>query len=97
MADLMAQILGPEWFSYPLKIPRVYPIRLVPRQPGNVVHKNYRSVQDMFTCWVPLGEVPRTLGGLAVKQDGVGGRREGLNADAGPSRCVFVLSCAPPR
>jgi hypothetical protein len=67
LADLMAQILGPQGFCYPLKIPRVvYPIGLVSRQPGNFVHKDYGSVQDMFTCWVPLGDVPRTLGGLAV-------------------------------
>jgi ectoine hydroxylase-related dioxygenase (phytanoyl-CoA dioxygenase family) len=40
---------------------------MVPRQPGNIVHKDYGSVQDMFTCWVPLGSVPRTLGGLAIE------------------------------
>jgi hypothetical protein len=67
LADLMAQILGPSGFCYPLKLPRVvYPAAVVPRQPGNVIHQDYRSVQDMFTCWVPLGDVPQTLGGLAV-------------------------------
>ena len=68
LADLMNQILGPAGFCYPLKLPRVvYPASVVPQQPGNVVHKDYRTVQDMFTCWVPLGEVPRTLGGLALR------------------------------
>jgi hypothetical protein len=68
MAGLMAQILGQGGFCYPMKLPRiVYPTSIVPRQPGNVVHKDYQSVQDMFTCWVPLGDVPRTLGGLAVQ------------------------------
>jgi len=68
VTDLMGQILGPGGFCYPLKLPRVvYPADLVPRQPGNVVHKDYGSVQDMFTCWVPLGTVPQSLGGLAVK------------------------------
>ncbi len=67
LAELMGQILGPAGFCYPLKLPRiVYPAAVVPHQPGNVVHKDYRSVQDMFTCWVPLGAVPATLGGLAV-------------------------------
>jgi len=67
LADLMAQILGPAGFCYPLKLPRVvYPASVVPHQPGNYVHKDYGSVQDMFTCWVPLGDVPRSLGGLAV-------------------------------
>jgi Phytanoyl-CoA dioxygenase (PhyH) len=68
LADLMGQLLGPAGFCYPLKVPRiVYPISSVPRQPGNIVHKDYGSVQDMFTCWVPLGQVPTTLGGLAVQ------------------------------
>jgi hypothetical protein len=68
MAHLMAQILGPAGFCYPMKLPRiVYPAALVPRQPGNFVHKDYQSVQDMFTCWVPLGNVPQSLGGLAVQ------------------------------
>jgi hypothetical protein len=68
MADLMGQILGPAGFCYPMKVPRiVYPAAAVPHQPGNVVHKDYRAVQDMFTVWVPLGDVPRTLGGLALR------------------------------
>ena len=67
LAGLMSQLMGPAGFCYPLKIPRlVYPSSLVPRQPGNVVHKDYRAVQDMFTCWVPLGHVPVSLGGLAL-------------------------------
>jgi len=40
---------------------------VVPHQPGNFVHQDYSSVQDMFTCWTPLGDVPRTLGGLALR------------------------------
>jgi hypothetical protein len=68
MADLMAQILGPAGFCYPLKLPRVvYPVAVVPHQPGNFVHQDYNAVQDMFTCWTPLGDVPRTLGGLALR------------------------------
>jgi len=68
LAELMDQILGPNGFSYPLRLPRiVYPVAMVPRQPGNYVHKDYRAVQDMFTSWIPLGPVPATRGGLAVR------------------------------
>jgi hypothetical protein len=68
LPELMRQILGPTGFCYPLKFPRiVYPAAMVPRQPGNVIHKDYKCVQDMFTTWVPLGSVPRSLGGLAVQ------------------------------
>ncbi len=67
LADVMRDLLGPLGFCYPLRIPRiVYPTSLAPRQPGNYVHKDYRSVQDMFTCWVPFGEVTPRLGGLAL-------------------------------
>jgi hypothetical protein len=68
LADLMHQLLGPDGFCYPLKIPRVvYPVSFVPHQPGNFAHKDYNAVQDMFTCWVPLGDIPHTLGGLAIE------------------------------
>ncbi|MGO8863964.1 MAG: phytanoyl-CoA dioxygenase family protein [Acidimicrobiales bacterium] len=68
LPDLMGQLLGPSGFCYPLKLPRiVYPASMVPRQPGNVIHKDYRAVQDMFTAWVPLVDVPASLGGLAVQ------------------------------
>jgi hypothetical protein len=67
LADLMSELLGPLGFCYPLRIPRiVYPTSFASRQPGNYVHKDYRHVQDMFTCWVPFGEVPRRSGGLAL-------------------------------
>jgi Phytanoyl-CoA dioxygenase (PhyH) len=76
LADLMAQLLGPAGFCYPMKLPRiVYPASMVPFQPGNIVHKDYRSVQDMFTCWVPLGAVHRTLGGLALQPGSQGTSR----------------------
>ena len=67
VASLMAQIMGPDGFCYPLKVPRVvYPTTFAPHQPGNYMHKDYNAVQDMFTCWVPLGEIPSSLGGLAI-------------------------------
>ena len=40
---------------------------MVPRHPGNVIHQDYKSVQDMFTTWMPLGSVSRSHGGLAVQ------------------------------
>ena len=68
VVSLMAQILGPEGFCYPVKVPRVvYPTTFAPHQPGNYTHKDYNAVQDMFTCWVPLGEIPFSLGGLALE------------------------------
>ncbi len=68
LAWLMRQIMGPEGFCYPLKVPRVvYPASMVPHHPGNVVHKDFGSVQDMLTCWIPLQSIPTRLGGLALQ------------------------------
>lgn len=66
--DVMRQIMGPNAFCYPLKLARVvYPTTFVPQQPGGIVHKDYSAVQDMFTTWVPLVDIPSSLGGLAVR------------------------------
>ena len=60
--------MGPTSFVYPLKLVRVvYPTSFVPQQPGGTVHKDYVAVQDMFTTWVPLVDVPEGMGGLAVR------------------------------
>jgi hypothetical protein len=68
LAWLMRQIMGPEGFCYPLKVPRVvYPASVVPRHPGNLVHKDFASVQDMLTAWIPLESIPTRLGGLALQ------------------------------
>jgi hypothetical protein len=68
LAWLMRQIMGPEGFCYPLKVPRVvYPASVVPRHPGNLVHKDFTSVQDMLTSWIPLQSIPTRLGGLALQ------------------------------
>jgi hypothetical protein len=41
---------------------------------GRYVHCDYMGsgVQDMLTTWLPLAEVPATLGGLAVRPGGRG-------------------------
>jgi hypothetical protein len=66
---LIRMILGPEAFSYPVKVLRaVYPERPPAVTRGRYVHQDYAvtGVQDMLTTWVPLMEIPAGLGGLAV-------------------------------
>jgi hypothetical protein len=64
---VLHRIMGPSAFCRPRKVPRVvYPQAMVPGHPGAVVHKDYGGVQDMFTCWVPLIDIPIEHGGLAV-------------------------------
>jgi hypothetical protein len=70
------RILGPEAFSYPVKVLRaVAPESRSERTSGRYIHCDYRGsgVQDMLTTWIPLADVPAALGGLAVRP---GGHRE---------------------
>jgi hypothetical protein len=63
-------VLGPQAFSYPAKVLRaIYPEHPpgVPR--GRYIHQDYgvSGVQDMLTTWVPLADIPVSLGGLSVR------------------------------
>ncbi|MER5635914.1 phytanoyl-CoA dioxygenase family protein [Kitasatospora sp. NPDC002227] len=58
----------------------VYPQSLVPVHNGMYEHQDYRvfGVVDMFTAWVPLIPIDRSMGGLAVR---AGGHANGLLTD----------------
>ena len=70
LRSLVRGLLGADAFSYPVKVLRaVYPEAAGETPPrGRHVHQDYlgTAVNDMFTTWVPLMPIPRTLGGLAV-------------------------------
>jgi hypothetical protein len=69
IVELMRHMMGTGAFCYPFKHLRVvYPAALVSDYGNAQIHSDYTviGVQDMFTTWVPLMEIPRELGGLAV-------------------------------
>jgi hypothetical protein len=73
LRQLVRGILGPQAFSYPVKVLRVvYPERPGNRTLGRYVHYDYgvSGVQDMLTSWIPLMDIPVQLGGLAVRPGG---------------------------
>ena len=73
LRGLVRGILGPEAFSYPVKVLRtVYPERAGGPAQGRYVHCDYggAGVQDMLTTWLPLMNIPADLGGLAVMPGG---------------------------
>jgi hypothetical protein len=73
LRETVRGILGPRAFSYPVKVLRaVAPESAAERTRGRYVHCDYMAlgVQDMLTTWLPLAEVPATLGGLAVRPGG---------------------------
>ena len=67
------RILGAQAFSYPVKVLRAVGREVPAQRPrGRYTHCDYMGsgVQDMLTTWIPLAEVPVTLGGLAVRPGG---------------------------
>jgi phytanoyl-CoA dioxygenase PhyH len=67
------RILGPEAFSYPVKVLRAVAPEVPAQRPrGRYVHCDYMAsgVQDMLTSWMPLAGIPVALGGLAVRPGG---------------------------
>jgi hypothetical protein len=71
------RILGPAAFSYPVKVLRaVAPESPAEQTSGRYIHRDYlgAGVQDMLTTWIPLADVPASLGGLAVRPGGHRGR-----------------------
>jgi Phytanoyl-CoA dioxygenase (PhyH) len=73
LRETVRGILGPRAFSYPVKVLRaVAPESAAERTRGRYAHCDYMGlgVQDMLTTWLPLAEVPATLGGLAVRPGG---------------------------
>jgi Phytanoyl-CoA dioxygenase (PhyH) len=73
LRSTVRRILGPEAFSYPVKVLRAVPPESpAERTSGRYIHCDYlgAGVQDMLTTWVPLADVPAALGGLAVRAGG---------------------------
>jgi hypothetical protein len=73
LREVVRRILGPRAFSYPAKVLRaVYPELPGQRPRGRYIHYDYAvgGGQDMLTSWLPLMDIPVSLGGLAVQPGG---------------------------
>jgi hypothetical protein len=73
LRDAVRRVLGAPAYSYPVKVLRaVYPERPGPHARGRYIHYDYGvgGGQDMLTSWLPLMDIPVTLGGLAVQPGG---------------------------
>ena len=74
LRGLVRLLLGASAFSYPVKVLRAVhpeaPLKIPqPRvTKGRYIHQDFAvsGVQDMLTAWLPLMDIPATLGGLAV-------------------------------
>ena len=69
LRGLVRLILGAGAFCYPVKVLRVeYPEHRSSVTRSRYVHQDFgiSGVQDMLTTWLPLMDIPRLLGGLAL-------------------------------
>jgi ectoine hydroxylase-related dioxygenase (phytanoyl-CoA dioxygenase family) len=97
LVGVLRAIFGEPLLVHPRKIARAS----LPHHPDHTPpHQDYRLIQgsvDTMTVWVPLGDCPRSLGGLRVLE---GSHTDGLRAveparGAGAMRVVDVTDDAP--
>ncbi len=64
---IAAKLLGTEPFVQPRRIGRItFPNHTVATTPPHQDHYYIRGSVETYSCWVPLGVCPMSLGGLAV-------------------------------
>ena len=65
--QVMQALLGPTAWPHPLSISRlVFPFNEEFATPPHQDYPNNQGTADLYACWIPLTECPRTLGSLAV-------------------------------
>ena len=92
LLDIMRQVLGDSAFPHPLKIARLgFPAHYEISTPPHQDYPNNQGTPNLTAAWVPVGECPQELGGLAVLR---GSHRYGLlplAPDRGPGNRKAVL------
>jgi len=67
LTDLMRQVLGPSAFPHPLKIARLgFPEHYEISTPPHQDYPNNQGTENLTAAWIPVGECPMEMGGLAV-------------------------------
>jgi hypothetical protein len=63
----MAALLGDSAFPHPLSIARlVFPANDQWTTPPHQDYPNNQGTQDLYACWMPLGDCPTELGSLSI-------------------------------
>jgi ectoine hydroxylase-related dioxygenase (phytanoyl-CoA dioxygenase family) len=64
---VMKTLLGPQGFPHPLGIARLmFPGNNECATPPHQDYPNNQGTPDLYACWIPLGDCPVDLGGLAI-------------------------------
>lgn len=67
LMSIAAKLLGTEPFVHPRRIGRItFPNYVVATTPPHQDHFYIRGSVETYSCWIPLGACPMSLGGLAV-------------------------------
>ena len=67
LMEIARQLLGGEVLVHPRRIGRItFPHNTGATTPPHQDHFYIRGSVDTYSCWIPLGDCPTTLGGLAV-------------------------------
>ena len=92
LLDIMRQVLGDGAFPHPLKIARLgFPAHYEISTPPHQDYPNNQGTPNLTAAWVPVGECPQELGGLAILR---GSHRYGLlplTPDRGPGNRKAML------
>ena len=76
LVDIMRQVVGETAWPHPLKIARLsFPGHFEAATPPHQDFPNNQGTPDLTASWVPVGDCPRDLGGLAILR---GSHRYGL-------------------
>ena len=67
LLTIMRQVRGPSAFPHPLKIARLsFPEHYEVSTPPHQDYPNNQGTPDLTAAWIPVGDCPAELGGLAV-------------------------------
>jgi ectoine hydroxylase-related dioxygenase (phytanoyl-CoA dioxygenase family) len=92
LTRIMRQVLGEGAFPHPLKIARLgFPAHYEVSTPPHQDYPNNQGTPNLTAAWIPVGECPAELGGLAVLR---GSHRSGflrLDTDLGAGNRKAVL------
>jgi ectoine hydroxylase-related dioxygenase (phytanoyl-CoA dioxygenase family) len=64
---IMSQVVGPSAFPHPLKICRLgFPEHYEATTPPHQDYPNNQGTKNLTAAWIPVGDVPMDLGGVAI-------------------------------
>jgi len=67
LLGIMRDVLGPSAFPHPLKIARlIFPDHFEISTPPHQDYPNNQGTPNLTATWIPLGDLPREMGGIAI-------------------------------